>query len=610
MITAHELRTKFLDFFREKDHAIIPSASLVPDNDPTTLFITAGMHPLVPYLLGQPHPEGTRLADVQKSVRTVDIDEVGDSTHFTFFEMLGNWSLGDYFKREAIEWSWEFLTDKKWLGLDPEKLFVSVFAGDADAPRDDEAAGIWMEVLTKAGVSHPEKRIYFYPKSENWWGPAGQTGPCGPDTEIFYYTGSADPFAEGFNDEPARDVSDFVEIWNNVFMQFNKTAEGKFELLKQQNVDTGLGLERMTAILNWLAGNIPSPDPYTTPLFNEVIDLLEEQSGKAYAEKDARRSMRIIADHIRSAIFIVQDGVVPTNKERGYVLRRLIRRAVRELFKLGLDQSRYKTTIENVIGVFIDNPEYTLQYPELQENRVAISGTIAAEVEKFTRSLRKGLQEIDKLSEIDGKAAFDLYQSYGFPLEMTIEIAKEKGQDVDKKAFAAEFHKHQELSRAQSGQTFKGGLADHSEAATRYHTATHLLHAALRKVLGEHVHQEGSNITAERLRFDFSHDAPLTDEEIQAVSDWINEQIEKDLPVSVKTMQKDEALASGALAFFKEKYPDMVTVYTVGGENDWVSRELCGGPHVTHTAEIGKIEIFKQKPVSAGVRRVYLRFVK
>ena len=566
------------------------------------------MHPLVPYLLGQPHPEGKRLADVQKSVRTVDIDEVGDKTHFTFFEMLGNWSLGDYFKREAIEWSWEFLTEKKWLGLDPEKLFVSVFAGDDDAPRDEEAAAIWLEVLQKSGVSNPEKRIYFYPKSENWWGPAGVTGPCGPDTEIFYYTGSADPFASGFDDEPAADVSEFIEIWNNVFMQFNKQADGNYVPLKQHNVDTGLGLERMTAILNWIQGNIPEPDGYNTPLFTSALELLENKSGKSYSDKTAQRSMRIVADHLRSALFIVQDGVVPTNKERGYVLRRLIRRAVRELFKLGVPQAEYTSVVTAVLDTFCFSKEYTVQYPEIERDRNHTVEIIAAEVEKFNRTLRKGLQEIEKYDTLTGDIAFQLYQTYGFPLEMTQEIAMEKGQEVNSDEFRSEFAKHQELSRTQSGETFKGGLADHSAAATRYHTATHLLHAALRRTLGDHVHQEGSNITADRLRFDFSHDSALLPEQIAAVENWINEQIKKDLPVSVTTMDKNEALNSGALAFFKEKYPDTVTVYTVGGEKDWVSRELCGGPHVTHTGEIGPVVIFKQKPVSAGVRRVYLKF--
>lgn len=606
MITAHQLRTKFLEFFESKQHAIIPSASLVPDNDPTTLFITAGMHPLVPYLLGQPHSEGKRLADVQKSVRTVDIDEVGDRTHMTFFEMLGNWSLGDYFKEEAISWSWEFLTDPKWLGLDSEKLFVTVFAGDADAPRDEESAGIWLNVLTKAGVSHPEKRIYYYPKSENWWGPAGQTGPCGPDTEIFYFVGEGSPFDS--KDEPATSGGAFVEVWNNVFMQFNKQADGTFAKLVQHNVDTGLGLERMTAILNWIAGEISEPDTYQTTLFDFSIKKMEAASGSSYKDETARRHMRIVADHLRSALFIIQDGVVPTNKERGYVLRRLIRRAARSLYQIGVAQEKIADVTREIAHEFSVNPEYAAQYPELVENEAKNLEVLIAEVQKFLKSLRKGLQELEKHEQLNGQVAFDLYQSYGFPWEMTVEIATERGQELDKNAFEEEFRKHQNLSRTQSAQTFKGGLADHSEAATRYHTATHLLHASLRRLLGESVHQEGSNITGERLRFDFSFDRALTEDEIKRVEDWINEQIKADLRVWVETLPKDEALKSGAMAFFKEKYPDMVTVYTIGERENFVSRELCGGPHVTHTAEIGKVEIFKQKPVSAGARRVYLRF--
>lgn len=608
MIYAQELRTKFLEFFRERGHAVIPSASIIPDNDPTTLFITAGMHPLVPYLLGQKHPEGTRLVDIQKCIRTNDIEEVGDRTHLTFFEMLGNWSLGDYFKKEAITWSWEFLTDPKYLGLNAEKLFVTIFEGDADAPRDEESYAFWLEVLTKAGVSHPEKRIFAYPKSENWWGPAGVTGPCGPDTEIFYYTGDKDPFAPGFDDEPAQDVSGFVEVWNNVFMQFNKTADGTFEKLVQHNVDTGLGFERMLSILNWIQGEISGPDPFQTELFQPLISLVTTASGKGYDDPEAQRSLRIIADHIRSSIFMAQDGVVPSNKERGYVMRRLIRRSVREMFKLGISDTQYTALVRQIVEVVTSHSSYTAQYPELNANRTEISRVLAEEVEKFTRALSKGLRELEKFDTIDGQVAFQVYQSYGFPLEMTQEIAQERGQTVDAGEFRGQFEQHQALSRNQSAQTFKGGLADHSVQATRFHTATHLLHAALRKFLGEQVHQEGSNITAERLRFDFSFDRALTEDEIKQVETWINEQITADLPVTRATLPKDEALTQGALAFFNEKYPDVVSVYTIGTENNWVSKELCGGPHVEHTGEIGSVEIFKQKPVSAGARRVYLRF--
>jgi alanyl-tRNA synthetase len=609
IISAQQLRSKFLDYFRSQKHAIIPSASLIPDNDPTTLFITAGMHPLVRYLLGQPHPEGTKLANIQKCIRTVDIQEVGDRTHLTFFEMLGNWSLGDYFKKEAITWSWEFLTSPEYMGLDPEKLFVTIFEGDQDAPLDQESYDIWLEVLTKAGVSHPEKRIYSYPKSENWWGPAGVTGPCGPDTEIFYYTGSADPFASDFNDEPANSPSDFVEVWNNVFMQYNKNADGEFEKLAKNNVDTGLGFERMLAILNWIGGAIPEPDAYQTELFEPAIKLITQTSGQSYSDPTAQRSLRIIADHIRSSVFLVQDGVTPSNKERGYVLRRLIRRSVREMFKLGIPENQYVSLTRQIIGIFCTHVAYSSQYPELTANRSAVAQVIAEEVDKFTKALQKGLRELEKYPQIDGQVAFQVYQSYGFPLEMTEEIAKERGQHVDNSEFRAQFEQHQSLSRNQSAQTFKGGLADHSVEATRFHTATHLLHAALRHIVGTHVHQEGSNITGERLRFDFSHDTSLTPEQLQSVQDWINQQITADLPVTRDTLPKEEALSQGALAFFNEKYPDTVSVYTIGTPENWVSKELCGGPHVTRTSEIGTVEIFKQKPVSAGVRRVYLRFV-
>lgn len=608
MITAQDLRQKFLDFFESKQHAILPSASLLPDNDPTTLFITAGMHPLVPYLLGQPHPAGKRLASIQKCVRTTDIDEVGDPTHLTFFEMLGNWSLGDYFKPETIAWSWEFLTSPTGLNLDKEKLFVSVFAGDEDAPRDDESIAIWQDIFQREGISHPEKRIFKYPKSENWWGPAGMTGPCGPDTEIFYYTGTDDPFAPDFSDEPAADNSDFIEIWNNVFMQYNKQSDGDFIPLSQHNVDTGLGLERMLAILNWIQGELPVADLYQTQLFKPSIELLEKVSDKSYLESDSGRSMRIMADHLRSAVFMVQDGVVPANKERGYILRRLIRRAVRELHKLGVEHSQFNQIIEELIKTFTDNPEYVSQYPEIQTNQTQINQTIVQEVSKFTKSLAKGLREAEKHEQLTGEIAFQLYQTYGFPLEMTVEIAQERGQQIEVADFQIEFKNHQELSRQQSAGTFKGGLADHSAVVTRFHTATHLLHSALRQVLGDHVHQEGSNITADRLRFDFSHPQALTYTELQQVENWINDQIKADLPVSKSSMPKDEALESGALAFFKEKYPNIVTVYTIGDEDKWVSRELCGGPHVSHTSEIGEVEIFKQKASSAGVRRVYLRF--
>lgn len=607
-MTAQQLRQQFLDFFQSKQHVAIPSAPLVPENDPTTLFITAGMHPLVPYLLGQPHPQGKRLTSVQKCVRTTDIDEVGDHTHFTFFEMLGNWSLGDYFKNEAILWSWEFLTSANYLNLDPEKLFVTVFAGDDDAPQDEQAASIWQDVFTKQGVSHPQRRIFYYPKTENWWGPAGQTGPCGPSTEIFYYTGSADPFSDQFNDEPAADNSQFIEVWNNVFMSYNKQDDQTFVPLKQHNVDTGLGLERMLAIINWIQGAIVEPDPYLTTLFQPTISKLEQITGDSYTNQQAAVSLRIITDHLRSAVFLIQDGVVPTNKEQGYVLRRLIRVAVRELQKLGVDSTQFQGAVTDIVTTILQNKEYLEFYPELLGNAVHITTTITDEVAKFSRTLLTGLKKAQEVQDLNAQVAFDLYQTYGFPFEMSAQIAAERGQKIDKNKFYQELKEHQQLSRQQSAQGFKGGLADHSESARRYHTATHLLHAALRKVLGEHVHQAGSNITAERLRFDFTHEKALTVDEIKQVEHWINQRIAEDLPVRCEKTSKKAALDSGALAFFEEKYPDYVTVYTIGEADNWVSKELCGGPHVERTGEIGSIEIYKQKSSSAGVRRLYLRF--
>lgn len=616
-MTAPQLRQLFLNYFSKQDHAVIPSAPLQPENDPTTLFITAGMHPLVPYLLGQPHPKGKRLTSVQKCVRTTDIEEVGDTTHLTFFEMLGNWSLGDYFKQKAIQMSWEFLTSPDYLNLDPEKLFVTVFAGDSDAPQDEEAVQIWQEVFKKNKISHPDQRIFYYGKKENWWGPAGQTGPCGPSTEIFYYTGSTDPFAANFDDEPAASHSQFIEIWNNVFMKYNKNNDGSFTPLDQHNVDTGLGLERMLAILNWIKEEITQPDPFLTDLFQPTIKKIEHFTLQKYQPQatnksdsnadNVNRSLRIIADHLRSAVFMIQDGVVPQNKEAGYILRRLIRRSVRELHKLDLPADQISGAITDLVSTITDNPAYQEAYPQLALNKTSIVSTIVDEVSKFSKTLQRGLKEAQKHQQLTAKIAFDLYQTYGFPFEMTAEIAQERGEKINQEKFYQELEEHQQLSRQQSGQTFKGGLADNSDQTTRYHTATHLLHAALRLVLGNHVHQAGSNITAKRLRFDFTHDQALTDQEIQAVEQWINDRITEDLPVTCQTMDKQAALDSGAMAFFAEKYPQEVTVYSIGDLKQPVSKELCGGPHVESTGQIGSIEIFKQKSSSAGVRRLYLR---
>lgn len=566
-MTQLELRNAFFNFWKDKGHALIPSAPLVPENDPSVLFTTAGMHPLVPYLLGQSHPLGKRLVDCQKVLRTDDIEEVGDAIHHTFFEMLGNWSLGDYFKKEAIEWSFEFLT--KVLGLNPDRLTVACFAGDKDAPKDEFSAKVWKLL----GI--PPERILFLGKKENWWGPAGETGPCGPDTEMHY----------------AMLNGGLSEIWNNVFMEYNKTKDGKFEKLRQQNVDTGMGLERTLAVVNGF------DDDYLTELWQPAVKKIAELSGKNY-EKNLK-PFRILADHTRAAVFAIADGVRPSNKERGYILRRLIRRAVLQTRYLEIQNP--EQAINKIADIFIET--MAVVYPYLIEDRSAIKQIISEEVKRFLQTLDKGLKEFQKLEAVDGKAAFNLFQTFGFPWELTAELAKEKGQKISPEEFKKEFRKHQELSRTASAGMFKGGLADHSEIVTKYHTATHLLQAALREVLGEQVHQEGSNLTAERLRFDFSYPQKLAPEEIKRVEDLVNEQIAKGLEQKKETMTLEEAKGSGALAFFKERYPGKVTVYSFGN----FSREICGGPHVANTKELGRLEIFKEESVSAGVRRIYAK---
>ncbi len=581
MWTAKKLVKAYLDFFKEKKHAIIPSGSLVPENDPTVLFTSAGMHPLVPYLLGQSHPLGKRLANNQLCLRTDDIDEVGDASHHTFFFMLGNWSLGDYFKKEAIEWSSEFLTSKKWLGLDKEKISVSCFAGDGNAPKDKESALHWESV----GIA--KERIYFFPKSENWWGPAGKTGPCGPDTEMFYDTGKEKC---GKNCKPGCNCGKYFEIWNDVFMQYSKTASGKYEKLKQRNVDTGMGVERTVAVLNGLSND------YETELFKPIMDKIKELS-KEYNEKSAR----IIADHLRAVVFVLAEGegIVPSNVEQGYVLRRLIRRSVRHAKLLGIEGEFCKQIAKKVIGIYAED------WPELKKNSGIVLKQIEAEEERFCRVLNQGVKMFEKLfrkeGKISGKDAFLLYQSSGFPLEMTVEMATEKGLRVDREAFEKEFRKHQQTSRKAAVGKFKSGLADHSEISLRMHTATHLLHAALRKVLGKHVQQKGSNITPERLRFDFSHGEKVSKEQLAGVEKLVNEAIDKKIPVQREEMGLDEAKKKGALAFFETKYvPEKVSVYTIGS----FSKEVCAGPHVKNTGEIGKFRIKKEESVSAGVRRI------
>lgn len=585
-MTSTELREKYLEFFRAKEHAVIPSASLIPENDPSVLFTTAGMHPLVPYLLGDTHPAGKRLASSQKCIRTGDIDEVGDTTHLTFFEMLGNWSLGDYFKDDAIRWSYEFLTDSRWLGLGHDRLAVSVFAGDEDAPRDEESAAAWRRL----GIS--ESRIAYLGKEDNWW-PAGgkHPGPQGPDTEIFYWTGEL-PAPERFDPKDAR----WVEIWNNVFMEFNRTPDGRYEPLARKNVDTGMGLERTVAAVNGV-------EVFRTDSFAPLITKLEEMSGKQYSAGDTiARAMRIIADHVRAATLILGDerGVLPSNTGQGYIVRRLIRRAVRYGRTLGLTEP-FQASVASLVVEALGGV-----YPELIVRREPLLLALTAEEEKFAAAIDRGLREFGKLGAVDGRIAFDLYQSYGFPLELTEELARERGFVVDRAAFAAEFQKHQELSRTASAGQFKGGLTDHSEVVVRLHTATHLLNAALRKVLGPHVWQKGSNITPERTRFDFSHDAKMTDEEKRKVEELVNGWIARDLPVDKKVLPLEEARKLGAVGVFGEKYPDTVSVYTVedAKTGEVISREFCGGPHVTHTGAIGKFAILKEEASSAGVRRI------
>ncbi len=599
-MTTNQIRQKFLDFFREKGHVIIPSASVVPENDPTVLFTTAGMHPLVPYLQGQPHPGGKRLADSQKCVRTDDIEEVGDNRHLTFFEMLGNWSLGDYFKQEAIAWSFEFLTDKNWLGIDPKKIFVTVFEGDTDAPRDDESISIWQSLFETVGIAAElGDRIRAYPKKKNWWGPAGQTGPCGPDTEIFYDTGKAHDMAFGETCHQNCDCGKFVEIWNNVFMQFDKQVDGTFAPLTQKNVDTGMGLERIVAVMQ----NVETV--FETDAFTPALDKIASLSGKTYSGNE--RAFRIIADHVRAATFIIGDerGVVPSNVGQGYIVRRLLRRAIREGRRLGILDAFTYLIAEVYVG------EYGGHYTELTQNLPKIIDELKKEEEKFGKTLEKGMKELEKMltkGSISGEDAFLLFSSYGFPLELTEEILREKGQSVDRDVFQAEFKKHQELSRTASAGTFKGGLADHSVETTRLHTATHLLHQALRAVLGDHVEQKGSNITAERLRFDFSHGQKVTPEEIKKVEDLVNEAIQKDYPVHCEQLSVDDAKKRGAIGLFEDKYAQMggkINVYFVGNdEKGFFSKEICGGPHVEHTGELGAFKIQKEEAVSAGVRRI------
>ena len=580
-----DLKETYLKFFESKGHKIIPSAPIIPENDPTCLFNTAGMQPLVPYLKGEPHPEGKRLTDVQKCFRTNDLDSIGDTTHHTFFEMLGNWSLGDYFKKESISWSFEFLTKK--LEIPVEKLAVTVFKGNDIVPADTESAEIWESLGIK------KDKIAFLSEEHNWWPNMEMLGPCGPDTEIFYWR-SEEPVPEKFDEEN----ENWVEIWNNVFMQYNHEENGKFTPLKNKNVDTGLGVERVTAILEGYTDN------YKSSVWKDVIKKIEEISGLSYENEEYTRSMRIIADHIRAIVIIAGDdaGIIPSNTDQGYILRRLIRRTIRYAKKLNID---INSDWEQQLAELIIN-KYSKYYGELERNRSDILETLKNEKIKFNRTLEHGLKEFEKVvKNIDGDTinkdiAFRLYDTFGFPIELTEELAGELGLKVDTEGFKQKFAEHQEKSRQGSTGKFKGGLASTGEMETKYHTATHLLNAALKKVLGPHVHQKGSNITAERMRFDFSHPAKMTDEEKKQTEDLVNEYIKMAIPVEKLEMKKEDALKMGAEAMFIDKYGDIVSVYKIGD----VSLELCGGPHVKNTRELGHFKIKKEEASSAGVRRI------
>ena len=583
---AIEIRNKYLNFFKEHGHAVIPSASLIPENDPSVLFTTAGMQPLVPYLLGEKHPSGTRLTDYQKCLRTNDIEEVGDNRHLTYFEMLGNWSLGDYFKEESIQMSFDFLTKK--LQIPVEKLSVTVFAGDEDCQRDEVAAECWK----KAGIL--DGHIYYYGKDDNWW-IAGEEGPCGPDTEMFYDTGKPACSAEC---QPSCDCGKYVEIWNNVFMEYFKDAQGKYSKLEQKNVDTGLGLERMTMLLQG------KETPFDTEIFEPIMKKLEE-----IENKDIIESRRIVAEHLRSSMMIICDGGRPSNIDRGYVLRRLIRRMIRHMNKLEINLDELSTLID----INVENLKE--MYPDLEKNKETIKSVILEEKDKFVKTLSHGEKEFTKAmnyakqngkNKIDGKIVFRLYDTYGFPPEMTQELAKENNIEIDLEEFNKLFKEHQEKSRLGSEQKFKGGLADQNEKTIAYHTATHLLHQALRTVLGEHVKQSGSNITEERLRFDFTHPQKMTKEEIQKVEDLVNEQIKKDLKVTCEEMNYEDAKKSGAIGLFTDKYGEKVKVYTIGD----FSKEICGGPHVTHTGDMGRFKIKKEESSSSGIRRIKAVLIK
>ena len=600
--TGQSLREMYLGFFEKRGHKVIPSASLIPENDPTVLFTTAGMHPLVPYLLGERHPAGKRLTDVQKCVRTGDIDDVGDERHCTFFEMLGNWSLGDYFKEEMIPWSYEFLTGEDYLGIPSDKLAVTVFGGDETLPRDDEAAALW----EKAGIK--KENIYFMPRENNWWGPAGLTGPCGTDTEMFVIRKSkCSPTCN-----PDCNCGAFLEIWNDVFMRFNKQADGSYLELSQKNVDTGMGLERALCVLNGKSS------VYETDLFEDAIKIISELTGKAYDEDpETTRAFRVLLDHTRTATFMIGDekGIVPSNTDQGYILRRIIRRAVRFGRKINLPEG----SLAKIATAYIE--KYKAIYPELAVNSEKIFDEMNKEEAKFTKTLQQGLKEFEKClngierkntfmaqnnpdyvpeKSINGKQAFHLYDTYGFPVEITDEMAKERGFSVDLDGYKAAFEEHQNKSKAGSEQKFACGLADNKEATTKLHTATHLLHAALKKVYSAEVNQKGSNITEERLRFDFNLPQPMTAEEIKQVEDLVNDVIKQNLPVVMQEISLEEAKEQGFTGLFESKYGERVKTYTIGE----FSKEICGGPHAATTGELGTFKIAKEQSCGSGLRRI------
>jgi len=612
-MTINEIRSKYLSFMEKRGHAIIPSASLVPEGDATTLFTSAGMQPMMPYLLGQKHPLGTRLVDSQKCFRSGDIDEIGDNRHTTFFEMLGNWSLGDYFKDKQLEWFFTFLLKKdEGLGLDPKKLFVTVFEGGSGVGKDVESVAIWQELFKRVGITAKEnERIFAYPSNKNWWSRAGTPEnmppgePGGPDSEVFFDFGENRHLHENspYKNEkchPNCECGRFLEIGNSVFMQYRKNEDGSLVELPRKNIDFGGGLTRLEAVTN------SDPDMFKISTLYPLIQKIENISGKSYTDSINQSSMRIIADHLTAATFLIKDGVFPTNKAQGYVLRRLLRRAAVKMYFLTgtLESLDSMAAISSLVCEI-----YSPLYFDVKKDIPVIFETIRMEIKKFGISLDKGTKELQKNPHIDGKTAFNLYQNYGFPIEVTTEILSQMNIKIDTKQFETEFEKHKELSRTASVGMFKGGLEDNSKTVIAYHTVTHLLHSALRQILGNHVGQKGSNITAERLRFDFSHPEKLTDEELQQAEDLINKIIAEKQTIIREEMSKEKAIKEGAIAFFGQKYPDIVSVYTIGNKKNPFSKEICGGPHVTNTEELAKIKIVKQESLGAGIRRLYIQFV-